>query len=270
MSDFFDVHEGNARNFMATPLRAVIRDRIADLMLAADSRRKLIARAAAEMPRQKVLVVGVEVPARGDALQRIARQLAASRHDVTVSTVPMAPKGKFENVDDAIIAAGEPLAAFDWLIVTDDDVALPHDFTDRYLAAAQLSDLVVSQPAHCFHSYTTYQVTRRRPGRMVRQTSFVEIGPLTVVRRDAFEELIPFPPSRWAYGIDVLWAEICRRHGWRMGIVDALPLRHLKPVGGTYSMDEAIEEGRALLARNNVRLNRGELFAPGHELIAAG
>lgn len=267
MSDFFDTLEGTAHDWMATPRRARLRDEIADVILAIDPRGGRLDREAVAMPRQRVLVVGVEVPRRGDALRRITAELARSRHEVVVSTVPMAPKGKFENVDDAIAAAGQPLAGFDWLIVTDDDVGLPPRFTDHYLAAARLADLVVSQPAHRYLSYATYQITRRRRGRFVRQTNFIEIGPLTVIRRDGFEELVPFPPSRWAYGIDLLWAELCRRHGWRMGVVDAVPVRHLKPVGGSYDIEEARREGRELIDRFEVRMNRAELFAPGRELI---
>ena len=272
-SDFFDNHQGNPATSFMDPehrRRGVRKDLIADVQLRFDRRWRSLVRQAAALPRQRVLVVGVEVPERGDALAGITAQLARSRHDVVVSTVPMAPKGKFENVDDAIRAAAEPLGAFDWLVITDDDVALPAHFLDRYLAAATAGDLVVSQPAHRFRSYTTYDLTRRRRGFVARQTGFVEIGPLTVIRREAFGELIPFPPSRWAYGIDVLWAKIARDHGWRMGVVDALPIGHLKPVGASYSMDEAIAEGRALLDRFDVHLNRADLFAERGELFPRG
>lgn len=267
MSDFFSTHDGNAPDFMASPFRAKLRDHVFDLLLAFDRRRCKITREMRALPRQKILVVGVEVPGRDGGLQRIAEQLASSRHEVVISLVPMRPKGKFENVDDAIAAASRLLSDFDWLIITDDDVALPRNFTDRYVAAAQLADLVVSQPAHKFLSYATYQITRRKRGYMARQTNFVEIGPLTVIRKEAFEALVPFPPSRWSYGIDVLWAEICHRHGWRMGVVDAVPIRHLQPVAATYDMSEAIAEGRDLLMRHNVNLDRADLFMPGKELI---
>lgn len=267
MSNFFDVHEGSAHDTMATKPMSLLRDATCDLLLALKPSYRQIDAASKSMIRQKILVVGVEVPARGNALNRITRQLVASRHDVIVSTVPMKPKGKFENVDEAIRAAKTALDDVDWLMIIDDDVALPKNFTDDYIAAASLADVVVSQPAHRFLSYATYQITRRRPGNLVRMSRFVEIGPLTVIRKEAFSALLPFPPSRWAYGIDILWADICRRNGWRMGIVDAVSIRHLKPVGGGYNMDDAIVEGRALLERSNIRLNREDLFVADQELI---
>lgn len=268
MSDFFDSDEGLARNFMATPRKAWARDLAYDIRSWFDPRRRLIDRHARTMARQRILVVGVEVPSRGGALQTIAAELARSRHDVAVSLVPMQAKGKFENVDDAIRAAKWPLAEFDWLIITDDDVALPRRFTDRYIAAASLANLTVSQPAHRFLSHASYQITRRRFGAAVRRTGFVEAGPLTVLRRDAFAELVPFPPSRWAFGIDVLWGDIARRHGWTIGMVDALPIRHLRPIGGGYDVDAAIAEGRELLQRLHVTTARQDLLQDRGELIA--
>jgi len=267
MSDFFDDDQGHARNYMATPRRAWWRDVAYDVRAPLDPRNRLIDRLARTLPRQRILVVGVEVPSRGGALQRIAAELAQSRHEVVTSLVPMRTKGKFENIDDAIDAAGQPVASFDWLIITDDDVGLPRNFTDRYIAAATLADLTVSQPAHRFLSHASYQITRRRFGAVARRTGFVEIGPLTVIRRNAFADLLPFPPSRSGFGIDVLWGEIARRNGWKMGIVDALAIRHLRPIGGGYDVAAACREGRALLDRLAVDIPRHELLRDHGELI---
>jgi hypothetical protein len=265
-SNFFETDQGVARDFMAIPVRAFLLDCAVDAQLALDGRLKRIYQTEKSIQRQRILVVGVEVPNRGDAMRRIVAQLADSRHEVIVAIAPMQPKGKFENIEDAISAVDRPLSDFDWLFIVDDDVALPRRFTDQYIAAAHIGNLVVSQPAHRFLSYATYQITRRRRGHLIRQTNFVEIGPLTVLHKTSFNDLVPFPASRWAYGIDLVWAECCRRNGWNMGIIDALPIRHLRPVAATYDMTEAIEEGRKLLERFDITIERPELFAPGREL----
>lgn len=267
MSDFFDVQLGLARNEMDHPRRAAIKDRVFDLKLRLDERTRKLDQAAAELPRQRILVVGVEVPSRGDALRGITQLLAASRHDVAISTVPMQPKGKFENVNDAIAACARGIQDFDWLMITDDDVGLPPRFTDRFIAAASLTSLVVSQPAHKFESFTSYDLTRRRFGTQVRQTRFVEIGPLTLIHASAFDHLVPFPASRWAWGLDLVWAEVCQRNGWKMGIVDATPIRHLRPVAESYSSNAAIEEARSLLVDHEVILSRGDLLSEGTEIF---
>ncbi len=87
----------------------------------------------------------------------------------------------------------------------------------------------------------------------MRETHFVEIGPLTALRRETFAALVPFPASRWCYGIDVYWAAIAREKGWKMGVVDATPIRHMRPVAKAYDSSAAVAEGRQLLTTLGVR-----------------
>ncbi len=92
-------------------------------------------------------------------------------------------------------------------------------------------------------------MTRRRALSLARETRFVEIGPLTAFRREAAAELTPFPELRYGWGLDLHWGAVAREHGWRLGIVDALPIRHeAEPVGSAYSHAEAIAEAQRFLA----------------------
>jgi hypothetical protein len=88
-------------------------------------------------------------------------------------------------------------------------------------------------------------VTRRRLGSAVRETTFVEIGPITAFGRRAAAELIPFPDLRMGWGLDLHWAALAERRGWKLGVVDGLPVRHdLGAVASAYSHDEAVAEAR--------------------------
>jgi hypothetical protein len=258
LSDFFDSDFGRARQTSIRSPRAWFKDALYDLALASSARLRDIRRSAA--PVQKVLIAGVEVPGRAARLADITRRMANSRHTVDISTVRMRPQGKFANVDEAIAAAPHPLSHYDWLVITDDDVALPANFLDDYLALASEADLSVSQPAHRFASFASYQITRRVFGSLVRSTRFVEIGPITVLRANTFKDLVPFPPSRWCYGIDLVWSETARRRGWRMGVVDGTAIRHLNPVARSYDSSPAFAEGREMLARLGVTLSRAEVL----------
>jgi hypothetical protein len=177
-----------------------------------------------------------------------------------VSLVDMGDCGKFENINAAIAAAPEPLSAFDWLVVTDDDVEFDDDFLDNYLAIAAAADFALSQPAHRFASFASFALTRRRFASLVRETRFVESGPLCVVRSDAFSDLVPFPVSRWSYGVDVIWSTLSARRGWRMGIIDGMAIRHCRPVGATYDTDAARKEGQALIDRHGATGKRRVLL----------
>ena len=37
---------------------------------------------------------------------------------------------------------------------------------------------------------------------------------------------MPFPPLRMGWGLDSHWAALARENGWRLGVVDATPIRH--------------------------------------------
>ncbi len=151
--------------------------------------------------------------------------------------------GKFQNLN-RLLDDGEP----DWTIVVDDDVRLPHAFLDRFLGVCEAFELDLAQPAQTLRSHSAWKVTRRRPASLVRVTRFVEIGPVTAFGRRAAAELLPFPELRFGWGLDLHWAALAGRHGWRLGVVDALPVRHESAlVGATYSRDDAVEEAARFL-----------------------
>ena len=193
-------------------------------------RRARLRRAARrEPPRRRVLAVGVERP--GSLMPAARAELLRSRHAVDVVTAPQGERGKFENLN-ALLAAHPP-AAYDWLLVIDDDVALPRGFLDAFLWAAERTGLKLAQPAHRLHSHAAWPVTRRHPGATVRETTFVEIGPVTAFHRDSFDVLLPFPEGlRMGWGLDVHWAAVAAQHGWPIGIVDATPDRPHAAAGG--------------------------------------
>ena len=154
--------------------------------------------------------------------------------------------GKFENLNRVQEAAVAP--APDWTIVVDDDVRLPRAFLDRFLALCEAFELDLAQPAQTLRSHSAWKVTRRRPASLARVTRFVEIGPVTAFSRRAAAELLPFPELRFGWGLDLHWAALAGRNGWRLGIVDALPVRHESTlVGTTYSRDDAVEEATRFL-----------------------
>jgi hypothetical protein len=155
--------------------------------------------------------------------------------------------GKFENLNALLDASGP--RAFDWLFVLDDDVALPHRFLDRFVAVCEHFDLALAQPAQTLMSHAAWRVTRRRAGSLLRETRFVEIGPVTVFRADAAAQLTPFPELRYGWGLDLHWAALAEQEGWRLGVVDALPVRHeAAPVAAAYRQADAIDEAREFLA----------------------
>jgi hypothetical protein len=149
---------------------------------------------------------------------------------------------------NALLAAHPP-EGHDWLLVIDDDVRLPAGFLDAFVFLIERFDLRLAQPAHRARSHAAWQVTRRRPGSVVRQTAYVEIGPVTAFHAKTYDVLLPFPELRVGWGLDAYWAALAAERGWRLGVVDATPIRHgLRRIAAHYDRDDAIQEAHRFLA----------------------
>jgi hypothetical protein len=234
-------------------IRLGVRTRVEDALL--DARRwaalepPRLARAARPAParRLRVLAIGVEREDRANLMDAARAELRRSRHDVEVATSGVGGRGKFENLN-ALLAA-HPLDDRDWLLVLDDDVALPRGFLDRFLFLAERFELKLAQPAHRRRSHAAWRVTRRRSGSVVRETRFVEIGPVCAFHRDTFATLLPYPRLQAGWGLDSHWAALAREQGWRIGVVDATPIRHvMRPIADSYRRADAMAEAQAFLA----------------------
>ncbi len=228
--------------------RGVVRrslDRVADL-LAAPQRMRLRT-AASRAPSRRVLVIGAHRSEGRATTAETVAELRASHHDVTIDLRPVGAGGKFENLN--AIVADHDLPRFDWVLAIDDDVELPPGFLDGLVFLAERHGLRLVQPAQTLASHAAWPVVRRRALSVLRETTFVEIGPVTGFDRAAVAELLPFPALRQAWGLDLHWAAIARDRGWPIGIVDLLPVRHeLRAVAATYPREQALAEARAFLA----------------------
>ena len=246
--------------------------------------RRAAARLARGTPSRNVLVTGVY--RAGSQLPAALPALRSERHDVRLAFGAVAASdpalaahtvaheldgGKFQNLNRVLAAApdsgagpaagsapappgpGPGLAGSgsepDWVLVVDDDVRLPRGFLDQFVAVLEAFGLDLAQPAQTLRSHSAWKVTRRRPASLVRETRFVEIGPVTAFSRRAAAELLPFPDLRYGWGLDLHWAALAGRHGWRLGVVDALPVRHeTKLVAASYPRSEAESEAAGFLA----------------------
>ncbi len=134
-----------------------------------------------------------------------------------------------------------------FVLLADDDALLAGQGLPGLLRVARAAGLDLAMPAHGAGSEWTFRVTRRRSFSSVRRTSFVEVGPLLLLSARAFARIHPFPESaRMGWGLDVRWSTLSNE-GFRLGVVDAVPMRHLGAVATAY--DRSHEE--AELARHS-------------------
>ena len=71
---------------------------------------------------------------------------------------------------------------------------------------------------------------------------------MTAIRADAFDALLPFPDLQMGWGLDAHWGALAAERGWKVGIIDALPVRHVRPVAAEYPRDAALAEADRFLA----------------------
>jgi GT2 family glycosyltransferase len=223
-------------------------DRTVDAWELLSGRRARLALSARHAPTlRRVLALGVERPERLELAAAIRAELLRSRHDVELHTCQPGDGGKFENLNGLL--AAHPPTGYDWLLLVDDDVELPHGFLDRFLFLCERFSLMLAQPAHRLNSHAAWPVTRRRARSVVRETSFVEIGPVTAFASPTFSVLLPFPQLRMGWGLDAHWAALAREHGWRCGVLDAVAIGHrAAPAAAGYGREDAIAEARSFLA----------------------
>lgn len=206
-----------------------------------------------------VVVVGIYRDA--EPIASAVRELRATRHHVDFRLGAMGDvphelaaatvrghlvAGKFQNLNVLTAEMADP----DWLVIIDDDVVLPPRFLDHAIEICERLDLALAQPAQTRQSNANWPLTKRRLLTIARETGFVEIGPVTLIRRDAGHILLPFPADlRFGWGLDFHWAHQMEDAGLRMGVIDALAVVHAsRKVASTYSWDAAQEEGAAYLA----------------------
>jgi hypothetical protein len=208
----------------------------------------------------RVLVLGVYLADKENRAADTARELSRSRRWqveqrwVALGRAPVAPDlagvtvfrqrsraPKFVLLNRLLCTVD--LERYAYVLVTDDDIALPGGFLDDYLELVARHGLALAQPARTHGSYIDHWLVEQLDGLLARRTRFVEIGPLFSMRRDAARLLTPFSeasPMGWGY--DLAWPVVMEEAGLALGIVDATPVAHdlRKPVALYDDRDAAI------------------------------
>lgn len=230
-----------------------------------------LAAAARGAPPRTVHVVGVYGADGARTMAESVAELRRSRHAVSFALGALGPRaaglapetvldglagqGKFENLN-ALLAAAPPRDA-DWVVAVDDDAELPRGFLGGFLVCAERFGLQLAQPAQRHAGHAAWRVVRRERWCLARRTRLVEIGPVTAFHRSVAGVLLPFPPVRMGWGLDSWWGGLALERGWRLGVVDATPVRHhARPTASGYDREAAVAEMADFL-ENRPHIDRG-------------
>lgn len=120
-----------------------------------------------------------------------------------------------------------------WLVVSDDDVVFDRGDAVTLVSLCARAELDLAQPARS-DAVLDHGITAARRLSVARRTTFVEIGPLFVVGPGWRDRIVPFPEERgMGWGLELEWHEL-HGEGCRLGIVDAVRVRHLGDRGEGY------------------------------------
>lgn len=213
----------------------------------------------------EVLVVGIVLADVANLAESISRSLACSHEWTVEQQWVVIGNSSIRDPSQVVetLSSSEPkfvilnrvlgstdLRAYDYVIITDDDIELPISFLDSYLQWVSKFNFALAQPARTHDSYIDHRFVEQLEGITARQTRFVEIGPLFSIRADALPILTPFnvtSPMGWGY--DFTWPVAMDAASLKMGIVDAVPVSHkLRKPGAHYAAWDAGRQMSTYLA----------------------
>jgi hypothetical protein len=141
------------------------------------------------------------------------------------------------------------LSNYRYVLISDDDIHLPPHFLENFLNLQKSLDFRLAQPARTSASYIDHAIVEQRPEALARQTRFVECGPFVSAHESVYELLMPFEsesPMGWGY--ENLWSYRLGTRGFKMGIIDAVPVGHwLRAPRSCYNAESAREDMDRLL-----------------------
>lgn len=183
------------------------------------------------------------------------------RHRDTCILLHECPGPKFAGLADFVAKHASLIARYEFVWFPDDDLLASARTISEFFAVCRRARLAVAQPALTPSSPHTWPITLQRCEGDLRVTNFVEVmAPCFQVAQ--FHHFAPtFALSDSGWGLEWVWADVAaRQSGLRMGIVDATPIRHTRPVGAGSrgAVTPPAEEMQALLERLSLRKTRPE------------
>jgi len=148
--------------------------------------------------------------------------------------------GKWDGI--AATLAGRPdLLAYDHYWFPDDDIAATLDDINRIFDLTQFFGLGVSQPALTRDSYFSHVHVLRCDGFLLRFTNHVEVMAPCLTRETLLTCLPLMDRSKSGFGLDWIWTMLRVDTSRAAAVLDAVAVRHTRPVGSQLArtMDDA-------------------------------
>lgn len=137
---------------------------------------------------------------------------------------------KWQGIAAVVAENRDALDAYDAVWLPDDDLAVTPEVIDRLFDAFHRLNLALAQPALADGSYFSYEWLLESRRFFARFTNFVEVM-APVFSREALRACAgTFAESLTGWGLDVVWPTILGSPKDRIGVIDAAPVLHTRPI----------------------------------------
>ena len=145
----------------------------------------------------------------------------------------------------ALLMSGElDWRSYDRIWVPDDDLACTSSMVERLFTYFECHQLHLAQPSLSHDSYLSHGITIHNPNLLLRRVNFVEVMAPMFSRNLLERVLHTFAESESGWGLDFVWPKFVPRPKRDAAIIDAVQVRHTRPIGGpSYTRMRA--EGRS-------------------------
>jgi hypothetical protein len=121
---------------------------------------------------------------------------------------------------------------YDFIWLPDDDLAASKLDINRMFDLCRRYDLAVAQPSLSWDSFISHSVTLQNRQTLLRFTNFVEIMAPCLSSAVLRQVLPMLNETLSGWGLDFIWAQLAGGRTDRVAIIDAVSVRHTRPVGG--------------------------------------
>ena len=131
----------------------------------------------------------------------------------------------------ALFADGDLLSRYEYIWLPDDDIAARKEDINLIFESMRRYNLEVAQPALARDSYFSHFLVMQCPGFALRYSNFVEIMVPCVTVALLRKVLEDFRESMSGFGMDAIWCRLSDEPRYKAAILDAVVVRHTRPVG---------------------------------------
>jgi hypothetical protein len=122
--------------------------------------------------------------------------------------------------------------SYEYICFPDDDLLWNKQDINQFFDITRRFNLTLTQPSLTLDSFASHQITLHNPNYLIRLTNYVEVMAPCFERQALRRCAESFDETLSGWGLEFLWSKLLDSNMKRFGIIDAVQMRHTRPLGG--------------------------------------